>query len=105
MSTESGANRYDVPSKVHQNVGHACERTSKIELPTNIKTGRQKLKVASDAQGAIVCLSKTDEIYKVGIADKAGMSVFEIAPRTAGEISITVSGPSLNSISKTISVE
>ena len=49
--------------------------------------------------GATVCFWATDELYLVNTADESGRSIFTV-PAFDGEATVTVSGASLNSVSR-----
>ncbi len=46
--------------------------------------------------GATLCLWKADEVYQTAKVRTAAEMMLKVSPKTAGEISVTVSGPSLN---------
>lgn len=60
-----------------------------------------KLTVKTDP-GLNVCIMKGENIYQVKTADKKGIAQFKVSPRTEGTLYITVSGPSRNTVTKTV---
>ena len=61
--------------------------------------------IASDAPGATLCLWKGGEIYAVATLDEEGNARVPVESRSAGELLVTVSGPSLNAALSTIRID
>ena len=80
-------------------------RAAVVTVPSSIPTGEQTLAVGTDAPGSVVCLWKADDVYQVASADEDGKATFTIAPKTAGDLLVTVTGASLNSTNKTVVVK
>ena len=71
--------------------------TPKLSAPKQITIGEAEVKVTTDAPvGATLCLWKEGEIYQTAKVGSVGEGTFKVSPKTAGKISVTVSGPSLN---------
>jgi hypothetical protein len=79
-------------------------RIAKASLPEKIAAERQVLKIQTNAPGARVCAWKPGEVYVVAVSDGTGLATIEIAPKTEGEMSLTVSGLGLNALSGSIQV-
>ena len=69
--------------------------TPKVQAPQTLQRGPQKVTVQTRA-GLTVCLWKGQETYAVGVTDRDGKVVLEVAPATAGSMLISVNGPSVN---------
>jgi len=80
-------------------------RTAKISVPDVIKRGEQRLTIKTDAPEATVCLSKANGLYHCGKTDSKGNLSININPLSTGQISVKVSGPSLNVASTSIQVK
>ncbi|MDA7979357.1 MAG: C25 family cysteine peptidase [Pirellulales bacterium] len=80
-------------------------RTPSIKAPTQVTAGKQIVQIATDAPGCTVCLWKDDEVYSVVQTGENGNAELSIEPTTAGDLLITVSGPSLNTVAATIKVQ
>ena len=74
-------------------------------MAQTVGTGKQTIVVTTDAPGGVVCLWKGAEVYAVKEAGKDGKASFNVAPESAGTMTATVSGASLNSVTKNITVK
>ena len=72
-----------------------------VIVPKKIKAKKQSLKVGVGVKNAKVCLWQRDVIYQVGTVNAKGEATFTIAPNS-GELRVTVFGPELNAVTKTI---
>ncbi|MDH3582757.1 MAG: C25 family cysteine peptidase [Phycisphaerae bacterium] len=79
-------------------------RTPKIQVLREIRVGRQVIEILTGAPGGTVCLWKGEEIYEVARADDSGKATLNVAAVSPGELLVTVSGPSLNTATATITV-
>ena len=79
-------------------------RSPKLVSPDQIGLGQQQIEISTDIPGSTICLWKGEEVYEVTKTDKDGKVVFSINPSSGGELSISVSGPSLNTVTKKIPV-
>ena len=77
--------------------------TPAVEAPAALKRGPQMVKVRT-RQGLTVCLWKGEEVYAVVKADRTGHAVFDVHPATAGAMFLTVAGPSVNTVTRTLPV-
>lgn len=79
-------------------------KTPTIECPKSIKSGSQRLKIVTSQPGSTVCLWQKGQLYKLEQSDKNGEVQFLINVKKQ-DLRVTVSGPSLNTVTKTIEVE
>jgi len=79
--------------------------TPKILNDETIKRGSQELTVKTNSPNTNVCVWKGSECYVVAKTDEKGMATVEIAPKTAGDLLITLSGPRVNAVTKTVTVK
>lgn len=77
-------------------------RRPRLKAPKTLAVGRQSLSVTTDCPGADVCLWQASS-YQVVKADAKGRARFKLRLK-AGTAKLTVFGPSLNAVSKTLSV-
>ncbi len=82
----------------------ADPRTPDLKVPTSIETGSCDVVIATDAPGAQVCLWKGLEVYVVARLDAEGKATVKVEPKTAGELLVTITGPSLNAATGSIEV-
>ncbi|PCJ59955.1 MAG: hypothetical protein COA79_09115 [Planctomycetota bacterium] len=75
-----------------------------VTVPKELKKGKQKLIVSTDAPGSTICIMNK-EIYQVKKTNDKGQAEFEISPKSKDTISLKVSGPSLNVASVVINVK
>jgi hypothetical protein len=80
-------------------------RSPKLKCPGALAKGKQSVTVYTDAPGSTICLWKGTEVYAVATADAKGKSEFAVNLSSPGNLLVSVSGASLNSISKTIVVK
>jgi Peptidase family C25 len=77
-----------------------------VGLPSNLSPGRRELTVQTDQAGGLtVCLWKGAEVYAVGTTDERGAAAFTIDLTAPGELLVTVSGPSVNTVTASIAVD
>ena len=80
--------------------------TPKVKFPRSIQKGSsRKITIDAGKKGLTVCLWKGDEVYEVAVTDEKGKVQFTASPKTAGELLLTVSGPSVNVFTETIRVK
>ena len=77
----------------------------KVVAPGTIKRGKADIQVKTGKPGLTVCLWKGDEVFEVKKTDKKGVAEFSIPTKTAGDLLLTVSGPSVNVVTDTIKVK
>ncbi|MEM1422762.1 MAG: C25 family cysteine peptidase [Planctomycetota bacterium] len=80
-------------------------RTPSVGLPeAPLATGPGTLTVRTDAPGATVCAWMRGGVYEVARADETGVATLAIDPHDPGELLVTVSGKSLNTVARTVPV-
>lgn len=79
--------------------------TPRIQAPDSVSTGKQTIKIETDAPASTVCLWKGSEVYVVVTADAHGHAICEVEPASAGDLLVTVSGANLNTVTGTIRVQ
>lgn len=77
----------------------------KLKAPATISTGEQTVAINTDTPGATVCLWKGWEVYAIVPTDANGKAKLQVTPKTKGELLVTVTGPSLNSATASITVQ
>ena len=83
----------------------AVPRSPKLQLPASIAAeDNEPIHIKTDAPGCTICAWKRDEVYVVARADKQGNASIKFAAKSPGKLTLTVSGPNLNTVTKTISV-
>ena len=74
-------------------------RAVTIGAPASIAAGAQNLTVTVTAggpvAGALVCARKGSETYAYGVTNAAGSVVLPVNPTSAGNLTVTVTGPNL----------
>jgi hypothetical protein len=75
-----------------------------VKAPKALALGSKTVKVKTDAPGLTVCLYKAGDVFAVQTTDSNGHATFEIETRTAGDLLLTVSGPSVNAVTRTIAI-
>ena len=80
-------------------------KTPKLECPAKVEPGKQTIEVVTDAPGALVCLWKEGEHYSAVEADPDGKTAFQVDLKTAGMLQISVTGSSLNAVSREVPVQ
>jgi hypothetical protein len=78
--------------------------TPKLSVPKQIETGNQVVEISTGTPGCTVCLWKGKEVYEVVQTDKSGNAKVNIAPTSSGNLLVTASGASLNSVGAVITV-
>ena len=71
--------------------------------PKRIGRGKQTIEIITDA-GLTVCLWQGEHLYEVGQTDEGGKFLLEIDVARRESILLTVSGPGVNAVAKTILV-
>ena len=79
--------------------------TLDVKAPKSISTTTREVKVEAEKPGMTVCLWKGDEVYVTAVTDEKGAAALAVAPKTAGKMLLTVSGPSANTYAGEIAVE
>lgn len=79
-------------------------RTPTIDVLSEIEVGESKLIVSTDTPDCVVCLWKDADVYSVANAEGTGKATFTIETQSPGELLITVSGTSLNTVSTTTKI-
>ena len=77
----------------------AAPKTPEIKVAGAIPVGKSKLEITTGAPNCTVCVWKDKEVYSVTQADEKGRASVQIAPSSLGPLTITASGPSLNTVS------
>ncbi len=80
-------------------------RAAKLEVPATIATGKQTVEITTDIPDSTVCLWKGEDVYALATTDQAGRAKVKIESATKGDLLVTVYGPSLNAVTKTITVK
>ena len=78
----------------------ATPRTASIDVQTKPIKNKTKLTVNTDAPGCTVCVWNGKNVYTTTTADKQGNATVKVP--TTSEVKVTVSGPNLNSTSKSV---
>ena len=78
--------------------------TPTVKAPERLALGVQTVTVEAGAPGLTVCLWKGDEVYAVETTDAAGKVAVEIEIQSAGALLLTVTGPSANAVTRTLTV-
>jgi hypothetical protein len=78
--------------------------TPTLVVPDSIQVGKQKIQVATGAPGSTVCFWKGDEVYEVMRADARGKARAHVECETAGTLTVSVSGATLNAVTAEITV-
>ena len=76
-------------------------RTPTLKVPDEISIGESELVVKTSEPDCIVCVWKDSDVYAIATSDDDGRAVVEIAPQSPGNLSVTISGASLNAVSAT----
>lgn len=79
--------------------------TPSIDVLKSLSKGNQTVKIKTNAPGAVICLWKGAEVYKVASANNKGAADIEIDCKTGGKLLVTVSGPNLNASLKAIEIK
>ena len=79
-------------------------RTPALEAPDRITPDAREITVRTDAPGATVCLWMGSDVYEVVRANDRGEATIAIEPQKEGDLLVTVSGPSLHTVSRTVRV-
>ncbi len=75
-----------------------------VTAPKALAVGVRSVNVKTDAVGLTVCLSKAGEVYAVETTDSNGLAAFTVETRTEGDLLLTISGPSVNAVTRTIRI-
>lgn len=78
-------------------------RQPDVTVVTNESDGQLQLTVTTDAPRCTVCVWDSQDVYQVATADDSGEASFEVEAGT-NEVTVSVAGASLNSVSKTVAV-
>jgi len=74
-----------------------------VEGPARLTQGKQRVTIKTNRPGVTVCLWQGEKAYVVATTNAEGLATLE-ANAQPGEVLLTLSGPSLNTITKTIPV-
>ena len=75
----------------------------RLQAPSRLAPGAQRVVVETDRAGLSVCLWQGEQVYALATTDERGRASLEVSPR-AGQLSLSVSGPSLNTETRVIRV-
>ena len=78
--------------------------TPTVSAPKRCTVGSQSVTVNAGTPGLTVCLWKGDDVYQVATTNPRGIAKLAVAPSTRGELLLTVSGPSVNTVTRTLPV-
>jgi hypothetical protein len=74
-----------------------------IKAPARLEAGEQVVEVNAGRAGVTVCLWEGESVYAVAKTNAAGQARLKVSPK-AGEVLLTLSGPSLNTLTRTLKV-
>lgn len=75
----------------------------RVEAPPRLAPGQQAVTIKTDRPGVTVCLWQGKTTYAVSKTNDQGLVTFQFDAQ-AGEVLLTLSGPSLNTIAKSVPV-
>ena len=78
--------------------------TPTVKAPGRLAIGAKTVTVKTGNPGLTVCLWKGEEVYSVATTDEGGRAKLSITTRTEGDLLLTVSGPSENTVTRSIEV-
>jgi hypothetical protein len=74
-----------------------------VQAPKRLSAGQQVVEVSAGRPGVKVCLWQGDGLYALATTNEQGRARLNVQAR-AGEVLLTLSGPSLNTITRTLHV-
>lgn len=79
--------------------------TPTVEAPERLARGAKDVTIDVGVPALTVCLWKGEEVYAVTTTDAAGKATIHVEAASAGTLLLTVSGPSVNTVTRSIAVE
>ena len=79
--------------------------TPALAAPARLAVGARELTVDVGRPGLRVCAYQPGGVYAVARSDAAGRARLTLGGQRAGELSLTVSGPSANTVTRTLTVD
>lgn len=76
-----------------------------FDVPQKINSGKQKLSLQGLPAQAVVCVWKKGDVFQTKRPNQKGSVELDVHCKTPGKLQVTVSGPNLNSETKTILVQ